>query len=137
PNHALQWAAMRWARDHGATRYDFWGIPDEIGTLAVGLANGRGAGTPVDAIPVDLDQLPSHDLWGVYRFKQGFGGEVVRHVGTWEMGLEPVGYRLFQMGRIAQRTVRTWQARQRVAPPPAAMQWQPVVDAATWRDALE
>ena len=26
----------------------------------------------------------SGGLWGVYRFKQGFGGQVVRYVGAWQ-----------------------------------------------------
>ncbi|MCW5852739.1 MAG: peptidoglycan bridge formation glycyltransferase FemA/FemB family protein [Anaerolineae bacterium] len=29
PNHALQWAAIRWAKARGCARYDFWGIPPE------------------------------------------------------------------------------------------------------------
>lgn len=136
PNHALQWEAMRWARAHGATRYDFWGIPDEIGQLATGLNNGSGAGTPVDAIPVDLEALPSHDLWGVYRFKQGFGGEVVRHVGTWEMALQPLGYRLFQVGSAARAQWRAIQASQNEPAQPSHLHWQPVVDMATWQKAL-
>ncbi|MCC6166714.1 MAG: peptidoglycan bridge formation glycyltransferase FemA/FemB family protein [Caldilineaceae bacterium] len=106
PNHALQWAGMRWARAHGARRYDFWGIPDEIGQIALGIAGGEGCGVPVDSIPVDLELLPSHDLWGVYRFKQGFGGEVVRHVGTWDKAIRPVGARLFYFGMDAQRLGR-------------------------------
>lgn len=136
PNYALQWAAMRWARERGATRYDFWGIPDEIGQLAVGMAHGSGAGTPVEDIAVDLDALPAHDLWGVYRFKQGFGGEVVRHVGTWEMPLQPVGYRLFQLGRRVQIAQRAAYQRKHAHPPPAFARWQPVVDRATWQSAL-
>jgi peptidoglycan pentaglycine glycine transferase (the first glycine) len=136
PNHALQWAAMRWAKARGATRYDFWGIPDEIGQVAVGLAQGNGAGTPVDEIPIDLEVLPSHDLWGVYRFKQGFGGEVVRHVGSWEMPLRPIGYRLFQVGRQAQLALRGLQKSQQAERHPLAPNWQPVVDATTWRNAL-
>jgi lipid II:glycine glycyltransferase (peptidoglycan interpeptide bridge formation enzyme) len=136
PNHALQWAAMRWARAHGATRYDFWGIPDEIGKVAVGLNNVSGAGTPVDEIPLDLEALPSHDLWGVYRFKQGFGGEVVRHVGTWEMPVTPGGYRLFQAGRQLQQTVRAVQKRRDAHLHPSSVNWQPVVDMATWQAAL-
>ena len=136
PNHALQWAAMRWARTRGATRYDFWGIPDEIGQVAVGIAHGSGVGTPVDAIPVDLEVLPSHDLWGVYRFKQGFGGEVVRHVGSWEMPIQPVGYRLFQVGRQVQRALHNWEQRQQLYQHPQSLNWEPVVDAATWRGAL-
>lgn len=136
PNHALQWAAMRWARDHGATRYDFWGIPDEIGKVAVGLAHGSGAGTPVDEIPVDLEALPSHDLWGVYRFKQGFGGEVVRHVGTWEMPLQALGYRVYQVGRVAQQAMRAMKEQQMSHRHPWSGRWQPVVDMATWQKAL-
>ena len=48
PNHALQWAAMQWAVAHGATRYDLWGIPDEIGQLAVGMAHGDGSRIPAE-----------------------------------------------------------------------------------------
>ena len=55
PNHLLQWQAMRWAMAQGCTRYDFWGAPDEF---------------------VETDPL-----WGVWRFKEGFGGQLVRHIG--------------------------------------------------------
>ncbi len=58
PNHALQWAAMRWAKAAGCTHYDWWGAPDV------------------------LDE--SDPMWGVYRFKQGFGGEFVPHIGAWD-----------------------------------------------------
>jgi lipid II:glycine glycyltransferase (peptidoglycan interpeptide bridge formation enzyme) len=98
PNHALQWAGMQWARARGALRYDLWGIPDEMGLLGLGLCNGEGCGAPVEAMPVDLEQLPDEGLWGVYRFKQGFGGAVVRHVGTWDKPLRPGGARLFHLG---------------------------------------
>ena len=58
PNHALQWAAMRWAKAHGCTRYDWWGAPDV------------------------LDE--SDPMWGVYRFKQGFAGQFTPHIGAWD-----------------------------------------------------
>ena len=67
PNHALQWSAMQWAKAHGCSRYDLWGIPDAVGMDA-------------EATPPD----PVTGLWGVWRFKQGFGGEVVRYVGAWD-----------------------------------------------------
>jgi len=98
PNHALQWAGIQWAKAQGATHYDFWGIPDEIGQLAQGLRNGDGSGTLSDALPLDLDALPAGDLWGVYRFKQGFGGEVVRTVGAWDLPISPVGYKIYLSG---------------------------------------
>ncbi len=69
PNHLLQWEAMRWAREQGCAVYDMWGAPDE------------------------LDE--SDPLWGVYRFKQGFGGEFVRHVGAWDFPISRFGYWLY------------------------------------------
>jgi peptidoglycan pentaglycine glycine transferase (the first glycine) len=63
PNHLLQWRAMLWARERGCTSYDLWGIPDEA---------GEG--------DEDMEEvLKRGGLWGVYRFKRGFGGRVVRH----------------------------------------------------------
>lgn len=89
PNHALQWAAMRWARDHGCRLYDLWGIPDEVGRNPEAYTSsdvGRGGG-----------------LWGVYRFKQGFGGRVVRFTGAWEKPLSRPGYALYRLGRRLRR----------------------------------
>ncbi len=69
PNHLLQWEAMRWAQDQGCTVYDMWGAPDV------------------------LDE--SDPLWGVYRFKKGFGGDFVRHIGAWDFPTSRVGYWLY------------------------------------------
>ena len=87
----------------GATRYDFWGIPDDIGQLAAALHGGDGSGTPTDELPIDIEALPHGGLWGVYRFKQGFGGSVVRSVGAWDMALDTVGYQVYQLGLGATR----------------------------------
>lgn len=84
PNHALQWAAMRWARERGCRRYDLWGIPDEVGC-------------DPDAITAE-DLRRGDGLWGVFRFKQGFGGQVVRFVGAWEKPISPLGYALYRLG---------------------------------------
>ncbi|MFZ1754527.1 MAG: peptidoglycan bridge formation glycyltransferase FemA/FemB family protein, partial [Caldilineaceae bacterium] len=96
PNHALQWAAMRWAKERGATRYDFWGIPDEIGQVAMGM--GDGTPVPAEAMPVDMAAFPAGDLWGVFRFKQGFGGVVERTVGAWDRPLNSPVYHLYRGG---------------------------------------
>lgn len=98
PNHALQWAGIRWAKAQGATTYDFWGIPDEIGEMAQQLRNGDGSGTPVDELAVNLEALPSEGLWGVYRFKQGFNGNVVRSIGAWDRPVNALGYQLYAGG---------------------------------------
>lgn len=83
PNHALQWAAMRWARARGCTTYDLWGIPDEVGADPAAYAGPESWG--------------EGGLWGVYRFKQGFGGRVVRYVGAWDLPLSRVGYALYRL----------------------------------------
>ncbi len=51
-----------------------------------------------DAVPVNLDELPEGDLWGVFRFKQGFGGDVTRTVGAWDLALSPVLYAAYKKG---------------------------------------
>jgi lipid II:glycine glycyltransferase (peptidoglycan interpeptide bridge formation enzyme) len=58
PNHLLQWEAIRWARSVGCTVYDFWGAPDEL--------------------------AESDPMWGVYRFKQGFGATLEQHIGAYD-----------------------------------------------------
>ncbi len=148
PNHALQWAAIRWARQRGARRYDLWGIPDELGQVAYGLDRGRGQPVPAEQLPVDLEGLPGEGLWGVYRFKQGFGGHVVRWVGAWDRPLQPVGARLYQAG-VALQEVRLSMARKGVRPggmavlrrhipraPGASLQVERVSDPVRWRRVL-
>ncbi len=73
PTYALQWEAIRWARLRGCATYDLWGIPDaDEATLEAEFA------------------ARSDGLWGVYRFKRGFGGRIVRFVGLWEKSLSPL-----------------------------------------------
>ncbi len=43
-------------------------------------------------------------LWGVYRFKRGFGGQVVRHIGAWVSVLSPARWWLFQQARRFRKT---------------------------------
>lgn len=69
PNHLLQWEAMRLARARGCTVYDMWGAPDEL--------------------------VESDPMWGVYRFKQGFGGYFRRWIGAWDYPVYPRLYRLY------------------------------------------
>jgi peptidoglycan pentaglycine glycine transferase (the first glycine) len=82
PTYAVQWAAMRWAKERGCTTYDLWGVPDEPEETLEAQFNERNDG-----------------LWGVYRFKRGFGGEVVRTVGTADRVYNKLIYRLYQWRR--------------------------------------
>jgi lipid II:glycine glycyltransferase (peptidoglycan interpeptide bridge formation enzyme) len=39
-----------------------------------------------------------HDgLWGVYRFKRGFGGRWFQTIGAWEKPLRPALYRAYRL----------------------------------------
>ncbi len=79
PTYLLQWEAMQWAAAHGCRIYDLWGIPDaDEETLEHDFA-GRADG-----------------LWGVYRFKRGFGGIVRRSAGAWERVYQPGLYRVYR-----------------------------------------
>ncbi len=73
PTYALQWEAMRWAKSRGCRVYDLWGIPD----------------ADEETLEAEFTER-SDGLWGVYRFKRGFGGEVVRYLGMWEKSLHPL-----------------------------------------------
>jgi lipid II:glycine glycyltransferase (peptidoglycan interpeptide bridge formation enzyme) len=69
PNHLLQWQAMLLAREKGCQTYDLWGAPGVF--------------------------TQSDPLWGVYRFKEGLGGEVHRFIGAWDYPPSPVLYHLY------------------------------------------
>jgi len=80
PTYLLQWEAMRWAKSQGCTSYDLWGIPDEEEEM------------------LEAEFTHRHDgLWGVYRFKRGFGGRLARSVGAWDRVYSPARYRLYRL----------------------------------------
>jgi lipid II:glycine glycyltransferase (peptidoglycan interpeptide bridge formation enzyme) len=83
PTYLLQWEAMRWARSIGCATYDMWGIPDEDRETLEDQFTRRSDG-----------------LWGVYRFKRGFGGDLVRTVGAWDRVYAALRYRLVNWALI-------------------------------------
>jgi lipid II:glycine glycyltransferase (peptidoglycan interpeptide bridge formation enzyme) len=56
--YALQWACITYAREAGCRSYDLYGIPPS--------------------------NDPSHPMWGLYRFKTGFGGKIRHYRGCWD-----------------------------------------------------
>ncbi|MBS3753252.1 MAG: peptidoglycan bridge formation glycyltransferase FemA/FemB family protein [Anaerolineales bacterium] len=80
PTYLVQWEAMRWAKSVGCDSYDLWGVPD-----------------------AEEEELEEHflernrGLWGVYRFKRGFGGEVKRTLGPWDRVYQPMLYMLYKL----------------------------------------
>jgi peptidoglycan pentaglycine glycine transferase (the first glycine) len=85
PAYALQWEAMRWAKARGCVEYDLWGVPDY----------------PEDELEVTFSSR-NDGLWGVYRFKRGFGGELLRTVGAGDRVYSKLLYRLYQWRRGTQ-----------------------------------
>lgn len=66
PTYLLQWEAMKWAKARGCATYDLWGAPDVF------------------------DE--SDAMWGVFRFKEGLGGQVLRTLGAWDYVPNPLWY---------------------------------------------
>jgi peptidoglycan pentaglycine glycine transferase (the first glycine) len=80
PNYLLQWEAIRWAKSQGCAEYDLWGVPDaDLDTLEANFASHTDG------------------LWGVYRFKRGFGGELKQSAGPYDRVYNPILYRLYSL----------------------------------------
>ena len=78
--YLLQWEAIRWAKRMGCSVYDLWGIPDYREAY------------------LENNFMKTEDgLWGVYRFKRGFGGRVFRSAGAFDRVYNP---RLYQFYRL-------------------------------------
>jgi peptidoglycan pentaglycine glycine transferase (the first glycine) len=69
PTYLLQWEAMKHAKTAGCTIYDLWGAPEKF------------------------DETDS--MWGVYRFKEGLGGGVLRTLGAWDYAPNKFWYRMY------------------------------------------
>lgn len=72
PNQALHWEAIKWAKEKGYKIYDLWGIP--------------------------VNPNPEHPLYGVYRFKKGFGGKLKKFIGMHDLVFQPFWYNLMNKG---------------------------------------
>ena len=83
PTYLLQWEAMRRAKEKGCQVYDLWGAPDVFDD--------------------------SDSMWGVFRFKQGLGGDVVRTIGAWDFTPKPWLYKLYS--EIIPRVLDVMRAR--------------------------
>jgi peptidoglycan pentaglycine glycine transferase (the first glycine) len=75
PTYLLQWEAIRWAKSRGCEEYDLWGVPDESEEVLEANFESRHDG-----------------LWGVYRFKRGFGGEIKRAAQALDRVYNPLLY---------------------------------------------
>ncbi|NCC18474.1 MAG: peptidoglycan bridge formation glycyltransferase FemA/FemB family protein [Bacteroidia bacterium] len=77
PTYALQWRAIEIAKANGCTEYDMFGISPNA--------------------------EPSHPMYGLYKFKQGFGGEIFHQLGCWDYPLIDDKYSLLQATEMNDR----------------------------------
>jgi lipid II:glycine glycyltransferase (peptidoglycan interpeptide bridge formation enzyme) len=69
--HLIQWEAIKWAKKAGCEQYDMWGAPDHFDK--------------------------TDPMWGVFRFKRGFEGNVIRSIGAWDYAPNPFLYYIYKM----------------------------------------
>lgn len=91
--YAVQWEAISRALADGRRLYDFRGVSGDL--------------------------TPTSPLYGLYRFKHGFGAELVEYVGEWDLPLRPAAYWMARRGVPAARHIMTSLRRRRVAMPAA------------------
>jgi len=68
--YVLQWKAMNDAKEAGCESYDLFGIPP--------------------------DDNPNHPMAGLYRFKTGFGGQIIHRIGSSDFIYKKLFYVLFR-----------------------------------------
>jgi lipid II:glycine glycyltransferase (peptidoglycan interpeptide bridge formation enzyme) len=68
--YALQWEAIRRSKAKGCLQYDMFGVSHPVLTLL----------TP---------------MYGLYKFKSGFGGQLFHQMGCWDYPFDENQYRLF------------------------------------------
>ena len=69
PTYALQWRAMQISKARKCLEYDKFGIAPNPDT--------------------------SHPMYGLYKFKQGFGGNIFHQLGCWDYPIDNDKYSYF------------------------------------------
>jgi lipid II:glycine glycyltransferase (peptidoglycan interpeptide bridge formation enzyme) len=69
PNYLIQWRMIEWAKEHNCTLYDFRGVPGDV--------------------------PPDHPLYGLVKFKKGFGGEYTSFIGEYDLVFHKAKYKFY------------------------------------------
>jgi peptidoglycan pentaglycine glycine transferase (the first glycine) len=80
PNYAVQWEMIRWAQENNCKIYDFRGISGDFS--------------------------PENPLYGLYRFKKGFNGDLVEFIGEFDYLFSPTFYRLWNIAEPLYKSLR-------------------------------
>ena len=70
PTYALQWEAIKIAKQKGCKEYDMFGISPKAD--------------------------PTHPMYGLYRYKMGFGGSIFESLGCWDYPLNHEKYNILK-----------------------------------------
>ncbi|MBE6349955.1 MAG: peptidoglycan bridge formation glycyltransferase FemA/FemB family protein [Spirochaetaceae bacterium] len=79
PTYLLQWTAIKEAKSRNCSFYDFYGIP------------------PFED--------KNHPMYGLYRFKTGFGGKIIHRIGSCDF---PIKKTLYSFYRFAEKLRAFW-----------------------------
>jgi peptidoglycan pentaglycine glycine transferase (the first glycine) len=90
PTYLLQWEAIKWARSHGCTEYDFRAVPDLL--------------------------REDQDMFGVYRFKEGFGGRQFTTLPTYAASYSPMLFSLWRSYYSGRFLLQQWQRKRQSLP---------------------
>ncbi|MBN2009551.1 peptidoglycan bridge formation glycyltransferase FemA/FemB family protein [candidate division KSB1 bacterium] len=72
--YALQWDAIKRAKKNACTEYDMFGVAPRPN--------------------------PAHPMYGLYRFKVGFGGNLFHRMGCWDYPLDPDKYKAYVISEM-------------------------------------
>lgn len=89
PNHLLHWEVIKWAKSKGIKFYDLWGIP--------------------------VNPDAKHPLFGVYRFKKGFRGKLVKYIGAYDFPYSPLFYYPLEYGIVWWQNLRSLITKGKIA----------------------
>jgi lipid II:glycine glycyltransferase (peptidoglycan interpeptide bridge formation enzyme) len=86
-NNLLAWEVIKFGKKMKLKKFDMWG-----------------------SLGVDPDR---NDPWyGFHKFKEGYGGDLVEFVGSWDLVISPVLYWLYRLGEgirwVVLRTLKKW-----------------------------
>lgn len=79
--HLLQWESIKWAKNNGYKKYDFFGV----------AADGSET---------------NHPWNGITRFKMGFAGARVEYIGAYDLVLDSTFYAIFNVARRMKGALR-------------------------------
>ena len=81
PNYLIQWTMIEWAKEHGCTMYDFRGVPGHVGE--------------------------DHPLYGLVKFKKGFGGKYTEFIGEYDLVFNKARYGMYNfLEPLYQKNIR-------------------------------